>query len=165
MTTTMEKLEFRWHTFDELTGKELYALLRLRQEVFVVEQRCAYQDCDDLDQRSWHLAGWGKRGEKAEPAAYLRVILPASSSEMPVIGRVVLRADRRGQGEGKNLLTLALRRIEEVYPLVATRISAQHHLLKFYQDFGFTPVSGVYDEDGIPHVAMVRPPQIKELRL
>ena len=134
-------------------------MLKLRQEVFVVEQQCAYQDCDDLDQRAWHLVGWRQAGEKVEPVAYLRVLVPKGPGEMPVIGRLLLRANRRGRGEGKNLLDLALRHIEQVYPDVPIRISAQHYLLKFYQDFGFQQASGIYDEDGIPHVAMIRPSQ------
>lgn len=155
----MDKIDYHWYAFDELTGRELYAMLKLRQEVFVVEQRCAYLDCDDLDQRAWHLVGWQKTDGKKEPVAYLRVIIPEVPGEMPAIGRLLLRADRRRRGEGKNLLNLALGRIEEVYPETAVRISAQHHLREFYRDFGFQPVSDVYDEDGIPHLAMIRPPQ------
>jgi len=155
----MGEIDYHWYAFHELTGGELYAVLKLRQKIFVVEQRCVYQDCDDLDQRAWHLVGWRHTGGKTEPVAYLRVIPPEVPGEMPAIGRLLLRADRRGRGEGKNLLSLALGRIEEVYPETAVRISAQHHLRDFYRDFGFQPASDVYDEDGIPHLRMIRPPQ------
>ena len=155
----MDEIDYIWYAFHELTGGELYAMLKLRQEVFVVEQRCAYQDCDDLDQRAWHLVGWRQSDGNTIPVAYLRVIPPMVSGEMPAIGRLLLRTDRRGRGEGKNLLSLALSRIEEAYPETAVRISAQHHLMEFYQDCGFQPVSDVYDEDGIPHIAMIRQPQ------
>ena len=155
----MDEIDYHWYAFHELTGGELYAVLKLRQEVFVVEQRCAYQDCDDLDQRAWHLVGWRQADGKIEPAAYLRVIPPGLPGEMPAIGRLLLRTDRRRRGEGKKLLNLALGRIEEFYPKTAVRISAQHHLVEFYRNFGFQPASGVYDEDGIPHIGMIRPPQ------
>lgn len=159
MPTSVEEIAYHWYDFHDLTAGELYAILKLRQEVFVVEQRCAYQDCDNLDLRAWHLVGWYQSGEKVEPVAYLRVLLPEDPGAMVAIGRLVLRAELRGRGEGKNLFALALRRIGQVYPEVPVRISAQHHLLRFYQDFGFDPASGVYDEDGIPHIAMIRRPQ------
>lgn len=154
----MDKIHYHWYAFHELTGEELYAILKLRQEVFVVEQQCAYQDCDDRDQRAWHLVGW-RQAAKIEPVAYLRVIPPGLAGELPAIGRLLLRADRRGRGEGKSMLSRALNRIEEVCPETAVRISAQYHLMEFYRDFGFQPASEVYDEDGIPHLVMIRPPQ------
>ena len=153
----MAELAYRWYDFRELTGSELYAILRLRQEVFVVEQRCAYQDCDGLDPGAWHLVGWS--GEKTEPMAYLRVIPPGPDRAMATIGRLLLHSELRGKGRGKHLLALALRRIGREYPETPVRISAQHHLRKFYLDFGFLPVSDVYDEDGIPHIAMIRRPR------
>lgn len=155
----MTETDYHWYAFTDLTGEELYAMLKLRQEVFVVEQRCAYQDCDDLDQMAWHLVGWRQAAGSIVPVAYLRVIPPGSAEEMPAIGRLLLRADRRGRGEGKKLLGLALKRIEEVYPETAVRITAQSYLIEFYRQFGFQPASEVFDEDGIPHLRMIRPPQ------
>ncbi len=154
----MDEICYRWYAFHEMTGQELYAVLKLRQEIFVVEQRCAYQDCDDLDQSARHLVGW-KQGGKTEPVAYLRVIPPEDPGGMPIIGRLLLRSDRRGRGEGKNLLNLALRRICKFYPRAPVLISAQQYLLEFYQDFGFRTVSEPYDEDGIPHIRMIRSAQ------
>jgi ElaA protein len=155
-TAEASEVEYQWYDFHELTGEELYALLRLRQEVFVVEQRCAYQDCDGLDQRAWHLLGWRRAEGKRELVAYLRVMAPQGSQEMAAIGRLLVRLDLRRKGEGKKLLRLALNRIEQFCPQAPSRISAQHYLMNFYQEFGFSPVSGVYDEDGIPHITMIR---------
>lgn len=155
----MKELLYRWYEFREMTGEELYAVLKLRQEVFVVEQCCAYLDCDDLDQRAWHLVGWEKKGGRIEPVAYLRVIPPQAPGGMPIIGRLLLHASQRGRGEGKYLLRLALNRIERSCPGASVRISAQQYLVDFYRDFGFRTASEIYDEDGIPHVRMIRPPQ------
>lgn len=153
-------LKWQWHTFEDFSCKDLYAILALRQEVFVVEQRCAYLDCDSLDQSAWHLVGWRESDDGRKPFGYLRILLPVAGVEMPVIGRLLIHQDLRGQGLGRSLLMCGLRGVETRLPGSPVRISAQYHLVDFYKSFGFKPISEVYDEDGIPHIAMVRqPPQ------
>lgn len=158
------KIVWRWCTFEELSGGELYAILALRQEVFVVEQQCPYLDCDGLDQGAWHLVGRQADNGKTGLMAYLRVIPPRKQGDVPAIGRLLTHITIRRSGVGRKLLAEALRRIEELYPGLPVRISAQCYLLEFYQFFGFSPVSEVYDEDGIPHIAMIRQPKnVKEI--
>lgn len=154
----MEEIVWHWYAFEELSGGELYAILKLRQQIFVVEQQCAYQDCDDLDLKAWHLVGWQHADTTAEPVAYLRVIIPESPREMPVIGRLLIHPACRGRGTAGLILSLALNRIEEFYPAASVKIAAQYYLFNFYRKFGFIPASEVFDEDGIPHITMIRPP-------
>lgn len=140
-----------WHDarFDELSAGTLYDLLALRSRVFVVEQRCAYDDLDGLDRVARHL--WASDG--AEIAAYLRII-PAGVKYAEVsIGRVVVAPAHRGTGLGQELM----RRGIAAAGGAAIRLGAQAHLERFYADLGFQRASDVYDEDGIPHVEMVRP--------
>lgn len=151
------KIVWRWYTFEELTGRELYAILALRQEVFVVEQQCPYLDCDGLDLDAWHLVGH-QPGNHTGPIAYLRVIPPRKQGDVPAIGRLLTHLSIRKNGVGRELLAEALERIEKLYPRLPVRMSAQSYLLDFYQCFGFSPVSEVYDEDGIPHITLIRPP-------
>ncbi len=149
------ELHWQWYTFEEFSGRELYAILALRQQVFIVEQECAYLDCDGLDQCAWHLVGWRQSENRRRPLAYLRVILPKNQREMPVIGRLLTHKEIRGKGIGGTLLAHALQRIKDFMPGSSIRISAQYYLLSFYEGFGFSPVSDVYTEDGIPHIAMI----------
>ncbi|MFH0783790.1 MAG: GNAT family N-acetyltransferase [Pseudomonadota bacterium] len=146
------ELNWQWYTFEDLSRQELYAILALRQQIFVVEQACAYLDCDDLDQRAWHLVGW----QHHRPLAYLRVILPEKVGELPVIGRLLSHREIRGKGIGGKLLTLALQQIQTKLPGSSIQISAQYYLLSFYKRFGFSPISEIYEEDGIPHISMIR---------
>jgi ElaA protein len=152
------KIVWRWYAFEELTGKELYAILALRQEVFVVEQQCPYLDCDGHDLDAWHLVG-RRTGDHTGPLAYLRVIPPHKQGDVPAIGRLLTHFSIRRTGVGRELLAEALGRIDTLYPGLPVRMSAQYYLLEFYQCFGFSPVSEVYDEDGLPHIAMIRPPE------
>ena len=148
-------LEWTWKRFEELTLDELYALLALRQEVFVVEQRSLYQDADGYDRGAHHLLG---RTGGAEPrlAAYLRVLPPGLKYPEASLGRVVTAPGARGQGQGKALVRQGLAFLEARFPGAPLRIGAQNYLRRFYEDFGFRAVGDVYDEDGIPHVDMVR---------
>ncbi len=150
------EIVWQWYTFEELTGAELYAILALRQEVFVVEQRCPYLDCDGLDHCAWHLVGRQASGCQTGPIAYLRIIPPRQPDDIPAIGRLLTHFSIRGTGVGRKLLTEAIRHLQGLYPGLPVRMSAQYYLIEFYQFFGFFPVSEVYDEDGIPHVAMIR---------
>lgn len=143
-------------TFKDLTTAQLYAILRLRQQVFVVEQQCVYQDCDGQDQNAHHLLAWDHNGEQPEVLAYLRILSPRKRGELPAIGRVVTHPEMRGKGLGTEIMTRCLRCIDELYPKSAVILSAQQYLIRFYEHFGFRIASEGYDEDGIPHIQMVK---------
>ena len=151
-------INWRWALFEDLTVQDLYEILRARSQVFVVEQDCAYQDIDDLDQHAWHLLGWRQGRGNEVLVAYLRVVFPGKRYPEPSIGRVLTILSERRSGAGKQLTEVALGHIEREYPGSAIRISAQHRLERFYSEFGFKTVSEPYDEDGIPHVEMLRAP-------
>lgn len=139
--------------FNELTVEELYKILQLRSTVFVVEQNCVYQDMDDKDFKSYHLQILSPQNELL---AYAR-LLPANISYAEVsIGRVVSNPLFRGQGFGIKLMEKAIATCQELWPNEPIRISAQHYLLKFYQNLGFKEVGDIYLEDNIPHIEMLR---------
>ncbi len=144
------KFQWKWFTFDQLSTQTLYTILTLRQQVFVVEQKCAYLDCDNLDPRSWHLAGYHQN----KLLAYCRVVYPDEMYSYPTIGRLLTHSTIRGKGIGRLLAKEALAHISRTYPETDPRISAQLYLVKFYQSLGFKISSGGYDEDGIPHIEM-----------
>jgi ElaA protein len=139
-------------TFDELTTKELYELLRLRAEVFVVEQNCPYQDMDDKDLQSYHVMGY----EQKHLAAYTRIVEPGISYPEIAIGRVVVSPKNRGQRLGVKVMEESMLYIETKLKPQAIRLSAQSHLHKFYADLGFVFTGKEYLEDGIPHMEMWR---------
>lgn len=149
-------IEWRWRAFNELTLHELYAVLRLRQRVFVVEQNCAYLDLDDSDQQASHLMAW-TRNDAPTLAAYARIFVPGIKFAESSIGRVITAPEARRTGIGKALMNEAIARAEQVAPESAIRIGAQIYLEKFYGGFGFRRASEPYDEDGIMHIEMVRP--------
>jgi len=134
--------------FHELTRDELYAILELRERVFVVEQSCAYQEVDGKDPVCRHV--WAVHG--GEIVAYLRIIPAGEKYDEVAIGRVIVAQRMRGTGLGKQLMKRGL----AAAGAVPVRLSAQAHLEKFYVDLGFRRVSDVYDEDGIPHIEMLR---------
>jgi ElaA protein len=143
-----------WHdrTFGELSTVELYAIVALRERVFVVEQRCAYLDADGVDPPSRHV--WVARDGAI--VGYLRIVPPATKYLEPSLGRIVTAPEVRGTGLGRELVRRGLERARIHYGSVAIRIGAQAHLERFYGEFGFVRASEVYDEDGIPHVEMIR---------
>lgn len=146
-------MNLRWkdRAFDELTPAQLYAILALRQRVFVVEQKCAYLDADGHDAEARHL--WAE-DDAGVVHAYLR-ILPAGAKFAEVaIGRVVTSPESRGTGLGRVLMN---RGIELVGPS-PIKLGAQAHLEAFYTSLGFVTCSAIYDEDGIPHIDMLRTP-------
>ncbi len=151
-------MEIQWklYTFEELSTEELYEIIHLRQKVFIVEQKCVYQDCDGQDRKAHHLVGWYDRGERPEAVAYLRIIYPKNESALPSIGRVLTHPDFRSKGLGRDIMAKCLRIIEEFYPASAICISAQRYLIPFYESFGFRLSSEGYEEDGIPHIKMTR---------
>ena len=149
---------FTWHCspFDQLSTNELYAILKARQTVFVVEQNCPFLDADDVDQHCLHLSGWQLRDTTKALAAYARLVPPKLKYVEPSIGRVITAPEFRGQGLGKELMQRAVQAMDKLYPGLAIRIGAQQYLERFYSAFGFVTASPTYIEDGIPHVEMVR---------
>ncbi len=143
-----------WHLkkFESLTVHELYAILRLRSEVFVVEQTCIFQDMDNKDQSSYHLMGW----ENNNLAAYTRLVPPGISYQEASIGRVVTSPTARGSGIGKLLMEKSIEQTVLLYGKIPIRLGAQLYLKKFYESLGFRQTSDVYIEDGIDHIEMIR---------
>ncbi len=140
---------WREHAFDELSVAELYKIVALRERVFVVEQACAYQDADGYDPASRHL--WAELDGAIH--AYLRIVPAGAKFAELSLGRIVTAPEARGTGLGKELV----RRGIAAAGGVTIRIGAQAHLERFYGGFGFMRASDLYDEDGIPHVEMLRP--------
>ncbi len=146
-------MELKWifKSFTELTAAELYAVLQLRNEVFVVEQNCIYQDADGKDQQTWHLMGW----HEEELVAYTRIIPPGVSYAEASIGRVVSSPKYRRTGIGIELMKESIERCCNQFGNGPIKIGAQVYLTKFYQSFDFVQSSGEYLEDGIPHIEMI----------
>ncbi|MFQ3590061.1 MAG: GNAT family N-acetyltransferase [Chloracidobacterium sp.] len=156
-TPPMPPLEWQTARFAELTLDELYDIVQARLAVFVVEQQCAYQDADGVDRHAHHVMGWRRTPDGRTLVAYCRLVEPGIKYAEPSIGRVSTPAAGRGHGFGRALLRQALDLHDRLYPGQANRISAQQYLERFYGAFGYRTVSEPYDEDGIPHVEMVRP--------
>ncbi|MFJ7311249.1 GNAT family N-acetyltransferase [Pseudomonas sp. NPDC098747] len=138
----------------DLGKEQLYALLKLRSEVFVVEQKCAYPDLDgqDLDGDTYHLMGW----EDDQLKAYLRLLDPESQGGDVVIGRVITAPQARGQGLGHEMMEQALKQAEKHWPQTPIYLSAQAHLQGYYGKYGFVVAGEEYLEDDIPHIGMRR---------
>ena len=139
--------------FTELSPEEVYAILQLRNEVFVVEQNCVFQDADDKDQPSYHFMGFN---EQQKLVAYTRLVPAGVSYDEISIGRVVTSPSVRSTGLGKELMIRSIEAIFGLYGQQDIRIGAQLYLKKFYSGFGFEQVSEVYLEDGIEHIYMIR---------
>ncbi|MDB5983982.1 MAG: family N-acetyltransferase [Pseudomonas sp.] len=138
----------------DLSKEQLYAILRLRAEVFVVEQKCWYLDVDgqDLEGDTCHVMGW----ENDQLVAYLRLLDPIQQGGDVVIGRVVTAPAARNRGMGHSLMIQALEQAERKWPDQPIYLSAQAHLQAYYGRYGFKPVGEVYLEDDIPHIGMRR---------
>jgi ElaA protein len=146
-------LTFSCLPFDELSPKLLYEILALRQEVFVVEQNCPYQDCDGKDLPSWHLMG---RDASGKLICYTRLLPKGIAYENYVsIGRVVSAPAARGTGAGKTLMEKSIQMCRQLFGKQPIKIGAQTYLLKFYEGFGFQSTGEEYLEDGIPHTKMI----------
>lgn len=147
----------RWEhrRFHELALEELYELLQLRQRVFAVEQRSIYLDLDGRDAAATHVLGRAAPGGPL--LAYARWFAPGVRFFEASVGRVVVAPEARSTGLGQALVAESLAGLARAHGVVAVRISAQAHLERFYGRFGFVRDSDVYDEDGIPHLEMVRP--------
>ncbi len=138
--------------FEDLTVDELYALLRLRTEVFVVEQNCVFQDMDNKDRYCYHLMGW----KENELVAYTRLVpKEVSYPGYPSIGRVVTSPVARGGGIGRVLMEKSIEETRRLFGNAPVKIGAQLYLLKFYSSLGFEKASDIYMEDGIEHIEML----------
>ncbi|MEE3491004.1 MAG: GNAT family N-acetyltransferase [Methanobrevibacter sp.] len=140
-------MEWKLKKFDELTTEELYEILKLRVEIFVVEQDCAYQDLDDKDQCAYHL--FLEDGD--EIIAVLRILPENVAFEDMAIGRIVVRKSHRGQGIARAMMKRAMEFIVKDLGKRSIRLSGQAYLVDFYEGLGFKRVSDEYLEDGIPH--------------
>jgi ElaA protein len=141
--------------FSDLTPKELYDILQLRNEVFIVEQNCPYQDLDNKDLYAFHLMGM--KDDKL--LAYARLLAPGISYSESSIGRVVSSPAARKTGMGKKLMQESIDQIRNLFETDTIRIGAQLYLQKFYESFGFKSDSAIYLEDNIPHILMLRNPK------
>jgi ElaA protein len=151
------QLTYKAIPYQDLTTHQLYQLLRLRAEVFVVEQDCVYQDLDDKDQYAIHLLGLTEDGQLA---AYTRILAKGISyPNYASIGRVITAPFARGKGIGRPLMHESLRVLFEHYGEQTVKISAQAHLGAYYGSVGFEGIGDIYDEDGIPHRAMLFTPK------
>jgi len=151
MTTTIKWILKK---FEELTPYEIYAILQLRSEVFVVEQNCVFLDADDKDQKSFHFMAW--MNDKL--VAYTRIVPPGVIYEQPSIGRVVTSPSARKTGIGKLLMQKSIEKTKEFFGNVSILIGAQLYLKKFYESLGFKQTSEIYLEDGIEHIKMLLQP-------
>ena len=145
-------MEIFTKTFEDLNKLELYQLLALRAEVFVVEQDCAYQDVDSKDFKALHIIGF----DADKVVAYARVFGPGDYFEQAGIGRIVVQKDYRSSGLGKEIVLAAQKAILEHFNTSTIKLSAQSYLKDFYEELGYYQEGEEYMEDGIPHIAMTR---------
>ena len=143
-------IDWKIKSFNELTPEELYAILRLRSEVFVVEQNCVFLDTDNKDQQSYHVMAWKEK----ELLAYSRLVPAGISYSEPSIGRVVTSPTARSLGLGKELMKRSIYLLHSTWGNLNIKIGAQLYLEKFYNSLGFQRTSEIYMEDGIEHIEM-----------
>lgn len=147
-------MDIKWvcKTFNDLSPEELYSILQLRSEVFVVEQNCVYQDMDDKDQQSYHFMGFIDN----KLVAFTRLMPPGLSYAEMSIGRVVTSPSVRGKNIGRLLMQQSITKVHELFGESAIKIGAQLYLKSFYESLGFIKCSELYLEDGIEHIKMIR---------
>jgi len=143
---------FQVKTFSELTAIEIYQMLRLRSEVFVVEQDCVYQDIDNKDQNAYHVLGF----KENQLIAYSRIFNSGDYFDLPSIGRIMVKEDQRKFKYGHQLVEESIQFILKTFTDKKILISAQTYLTKFYNSHGFEQIGEGYLEDGIPHIKMLR---------
>lgn len=146
------RIEYFIKAFDELNTMELYQILKLRNEVFIVEQRCAYQDLDDKDLDSYHLMCF----INDKLAGYTRLLPPGISYNEASIGRVVIGSNFRGLKLGRQLMENSIVSCKDLFKTSPLRIGAQTYLTKFYNSLGFIETGEPYIEDGILHIEMIK---------
>lgn len=139
-------------SFKELDTDELYALLKLRQDVFIIEQQSIYDDLDGYDQKSFHLLLW----ENGALAGLTRIVPAGTKMTHVSIGRIATPQTARGGGRGRRIIEESIRFIEEKLQETVIEISAQEHLESYYESFGFRRSSAAYDDGGIMHIDMIR---------
>ncbi|MGM0414815.1 MAG: GNAT family N-acetyltransferase [Bacillota bacterium] len=139
-------------SFAELSKEELYEVLKLRVDVFVVEQECPYPELDGKDKKAYHLIG----RKDGQLIAYSRLFLPGDYFKEAGIGRVIVKKEYREKEIGTEMLKRSIEFLIEAKGAEDIKLSAQNHLREFYGEQGFEPVSEVYLEDGIPHIDMLR---------
>lgn len=145
-------MQIKVKTFQELSLEELYELLALRSEVFVVEQNCVYQDIDGKDQQALHILGY----KKDSLVAYTRCFDKGMYFDQASIGRVLVKENQRKYGYGHVIFEASIKEVEKRFKAESIKISAQKYLTKFYESHQFKQVGEGYLEDGIPHVAMIK---------
>ena len=141
MSGTSAQITWQWSRFQDLAPEHLHEIVRLREVVFVVEQKCAYLDADGRDPAAWHLLGWRDEAGARKLAAYARIFEPGIRYPEASVGRVVTAPETRGTGAGRQLMAEALRRLDGMAPGQPVRIAAQRYLERFYSSFGFRPAS------------------------
>ncbi|WP_457610550.1 GNAT family N-acetyltransferase [Lutibacter sp.] len=139
-------------SFTELTSNELYKILQLRSEVFVVEQNCVYQDIDAKDQKALHVIGY----KNNNIIAYTRIFKPGDYFLEASIGRVVVKQSERKYNYGHQIVKASIKAIKDNFNETTIKISAQTYLIKFYNSLGFKQIGNEYLEDDIPHIAMIK---------
>ncbi len=147
-----ENIFWKLLSFAALSNLDVYRMIQLRLEVFSLEQKCFYQDLDNIDFESYHLLGF----DEDVLVAYTRLVPPKLKYDEMSIGRVITKKTHRKYGLGKDLMELSIQHIIDIYGKQPIKIGAQLYLLKFYQSFGFEQVSEVYLEDDIPHILMLK---------
>lgn len=145
-------LQLETKIFQELTISELYQILQLRSEVFVVEQDCVYQDIDGKDEKAIHILG----KKEGKIVAYTRCFAPNIYFEEAAIGRVVVKETERKFGYGHQILKASVEEIQQRYQTTTIKLSAQQYLTHFYETHNFKQIGEGYLEDGIPHIAMLK---------
>lgn len=152
MTPTTD-LRWTWHHWAALTPDTLHDFLRLRSDIFVVEQNCVFSDMDGVDPLCEHLCA---RNSENLLLAYLRLVPPNVKAAQPSIGRLVVASSARGTGLGRAAMLEGIRHCSERYPGLGIFLSGQYHLEGFYSSLGFVTFTEPYLEDGIQHVNMLR---------
>lgn len=146
-------MEIKIKHFNQLTLEELYSILQLRSEVFVVEQDCIYQDIDGKDDKALHVLGY----KNNQLVAYTRSFKPGDYFDEAAIGRVVVKKSERKFRLGYKIMEATIKAIQSHFNCTKIKLSAQTYLIAFYQNQGFTTLGGEYLEDGIPHILMIKP--------
>lgn len=140
--------------FYDLTLHELYEILQLRNEVFIVEQNCPYQDLDNKDFKASHVLIYSN----SKLVAYSRIFDVNITFKEASIGRVITHKEVRSSGVGKFLMEKSIENLYKLYGKQSIRIGAQYYAIPFYQKFNFKPEGDIYLEDGIEHIEMVKSP-------
>ena len=147
------KVDWACLCLGEMSSYQLFELLRVRQNIFIIEQSCIYSDIDNHDLSCWHLMGYG---HNSELNAYCRLLKPQTIYNEAAIGRVLVKKECRGGGLARELMLEAHRRCEQIFKSKAVRLNAQVYLKEFYEGIGYRCVSAPYSEDGILHIEMLR---------